>query len=165
MNKNDCIGKHHTVIIPPDDARKMRDHIKALTPENPIAELRHRIVMPDGQIRWQRWSDRAIFDKNGHVVEYQTVGRDITEQKQAEKALQDSERRFADIISFIPDATVAIDREGKIIAWNRAIEEMTGVKAADIIGKGDYEYSLAFYGHRRPILIDLIFASVDELKR
>jgi PAS domain S-box-containing protein len=162
LNKNECIGSHHTVIIPPDDARKMKEHIKALTPENPVASIDHRIIMPSGEIRWQRWSDRAIFDNDGHVVEYQAVGRDITEQKQAEKALQDSERRLADIISFIPDATFAIDREGKIIAWNRAIEEMTGFAADDMIGKGDYEYGIPFYGERRPIMIDLIFGDIEE---
>jgi PAS domain S-box-containing protein len=46
-----------------------------------------------------------------------------------------------------------------VIAWNKAIEEMTGIPAADMLGKGDYEYALPFYGIRRPILVDLIFES------
>ncbi|WAC04578.1 MAG: PAS domain S-box protein [Methanoregula sp.] len=165
LKNDECIGKHHNVNIPPDDARRMKQHIKALTRKNPVALIDHRIIMPSGEIRWQRWSDRAIFDKDGRVVEYQTVGRDITEQKQAEKALQDSERRFSDIISFIPDATFAIDRQGKIIAWNRAIEKMTGVAAGDMIGKGDHEYGIPFYGERRPILIDLIFGDNEEITK
>jgi len=49
-----------------------------------------------------------------------------------------------------------IDLEGKVIAWNRAIEHMTGVKARDMLGKGDYEYAIPFYGERRPVLIDLV---------
>jgi len=60
---------------------------------------------------------------------------------------------------------VAIDRQGKVIAWNRAIEEMTGVKAEAILGKGDYEYSLPFYGSRRPILIDLVLKSDKKIER
>jgi diguanylate cyclase (GGDEF)-like protein/PAS domain S-box-containing protein len=70
-----------------------------------------------------------------------------------------------DIIEFLPDATFAIDCNGKVIAWNRAIEEMTGVKAKDMLGKGDCEYALPFYGVRRPILIDLVFKSDDEIER
>jgi len=59
---------------------------------------------------------------------------------------QETRRRMADIIDFLPDATLVVDREGKVIAWNRAIEVMTGVKAADMLGKGNYEYSCLFMG-------------------
>ncbi|MBT8489517.1 MAG: PAS domain S-box protein, partial [Deltaproteobacteria bacterium] len=81
---------------------------------------------------------------------------DITKRKKVEETLIESERRLSDIINFLPDATFAIDSEGTVIAWNYAIEEMTGVKAADMLGKGNYEYAIPFYGYRRPILIDLI---------
>jgi len=81
--------------------------------------------------------------------------------RQAEFSLIESEKRLTDIINFLPDATFAIDRSGKVISWNRAIEEMTGVAAADILGRGEYEYAIPFYGIRRKILIDLIFEPDD----
>jgi PAS domain S-box-containing protein len=81
---------------------------------------------------------------------------EIVERKQIEYALKDSERRLADIINFLPDATFVVNREGRVIAWNKAIESLTGVKAENILGKGNYEYSLPFYGERRPILIDIV---------
>jgi PAS domain S-box-containing protein len=92
------------------------------------------------------------------------VMMDVTEQKRMEAALQESERRLADTIDFLPDATFVVDLSGKVIAWNRAIEEMTGVKAAQILGKGDYEYTQAFYGMRRPMLIDLVFNPDADIK-
>ncbi len=98
---------------------------------------------------------------SGYMVQVQ----DFTERKRAEMAIKDSEQRLNDIINFLPDATLAIDREGKVITWNRAMEEMTGVKAKDIIGKGNYEYSLPFYGKRQPILIDLVFKSDPEIEK
>lgn len=64
---------------------------------------------------------------------------------------------YLDIVEFLPDATFVIDRERRVIAWNPALEEMTGVNKSDIIGKADYAYSIPFYGMRRPILIDFIF--------
>ena len=82
--------------------------------------------------------------------------RRTVREKIAEFNIRDLERREADIINFLPDATFAIDRSGHIIAWNQAIEEMTGVSAGEMMGKGDYEYAIPFYGTRRPILIDLI---------
>jgi len=70
--------------------------------------------------------------------------------------LRESEQQMNQIIEFLPDATFAIDREGRVIAWNRAIEEMTGVKKDTMLGRGGYEYAVPFYGERRPLLADRI---------
>jgi PAS domain S-box-containing protein len=104
-----------------------------------------------------------LFDQEGRQIGAIESIRDITEMKKSEKALSDSEQRLADIINFLPDATFAINTDGQVIAWNRAIEEMTGIAAADILGKAGYEYALPFYGTRRPILIDLIFESEGKI--
>ncbi len=88
----------------------------------------------------------------------------ISGRKKAEGALKASERRLASIIDFLPDATFVIDKEGRVISWNRAIEKMTGVSAEQILGKGNYEYALPFYGERRPILIDMVVKSESTYK-
>ncbi|MFO8084258.1 MAG: PAS domain S-box protein [Desulfobacterales bacterium] len=62
---------------------------------------------------------------------------------------------YTDMIDSFPDPCFAIDLQGKVIAWNRAIVELTGIEAVDMIDKGDYEYAIPFYSIRRPILIDL----------
>lgn len=78
------------------------------------------------------------------------------------KNLARSEQQLHDIIEFLPDATFAIDREGRIIAWNRAIEEMTGRKKAEMLGRANAEYALAFYGERRPMLAGLIVSGTER---
>jgi len=90
--------------------------------------------------------------------------RQAVQRQRAEAIIRDHERREQDIINFLPDATVAIDKNGFVIAWNRAMEEMTGISASDMLGKGDHEYALPFYGKRVPILIDLIFAPPDDVR-
>lgn len=109
-----------------------------------------------GAWRWILWTNRGIFDEFGTLIEIQSIGREITELKIAEEALKHSQRRQADIIDFLPDALMAIDKEGKLIVWNKAMEVLTGSKAKDMLGKGNHEYSLPFYGYRRPVLIDMV---------
>ena len=88
---------------------------------------------------------------------------DITERKQAEEVKLENQMRLTDIIEFLPDATLAIDKEKRVIIWNKAIEKMTGVPAAEMIGKGDYAYTIPFYGEARPLLMDLIFMDSGEV--
>ena len=80
-------------------------------------------------------------------------------------ATQESERRLTDIINFLPDPTLVIDAEGRVIAWSRAMEEMTGMPANEMLGKGDYEYAIPFYGERRPVLLDLVLLPHEELEQ
>jgi len=72
---------------------------------------------------------------------------------------------LSDIIDFLPDPTFVIDIKGQVLAWNRAIEKMTGVRSEEVLGKGDYEYALPFYGSRRPLLIDLVFESDEVVEK
>ena len=90
--------------------------------------------------------------------------REITERRQTEEALRSAQQRLMDIIDFLPDPTFVIDHNKKVIAWNRAIEEMTGVYKEDILGKADYAYAIPFYGKKRPLVIDFIFSDnkLDE---
>jgi PAS domain S-box-containing protein len=81
-----------------------------------------------------------------------------------ELALRESKRGLADIIEFLPDATFVIDRQGIVIAWNRAMEEMTGVSKDEMIGQGDHAYTIPFYGERRKQLLDLIDMDDEELQ-
>lgn len=73
-------------------------------------------------------------------------------------------RQLSGVIYNIPEATFAVDRDGIVIAWNRAIEELTGGLGVDILGKGNREYSIPFFRERRPMIIDLIFASDTEIE-
>ncbi len=82
----------------------------------------------------------------------------------ANHALREEHDRLDEIVEFLPDATFVIDAGGKVIAWNRAMEEMAGVSKADMLQRVDYEYSIPLYGERRPLLIDLILKSDPELE-
>lgn len=111
----------------------------------------------DGSEYLEWLSLTEVRDEYGHVTNYISIFSDITEKKNAEQALLETERRWKDIVNFLPDATFVIDKASKVIAWNRAMEILTGIPEAEMLGKGDYEYAIPFYGERRPILIDLAY--------
>jgi len=89
---------------------------------------------------------------------------EISDEKRLEDAFEHDYLQMSGVIYNIPDATFAIDRNGRVIAWNRAIEDLTGILATDILGKGSYEYALPFFRDRRPMIVDLIFASDVEIE-
>lgn len=95
----------------------------------------------------------------------QQLQLEIAERMQAEEALRSAQQQLMDIIDFLPDPTFVIDRNKKVIAWNRAIAEMTGVPKEAVMGKGDYAYAVPFYGSPQPILIDLIFSDDWETEK
>jgi len=151
---SEIIGKPISTFIFPEDKADFelrKEHRRLGVKE--IFERHFR--RKDGSDCWTILSAAPISGEDGSFQGSFTMMTDITERKQMELALRESERRLADIIDFLPDATFAVDSNGTVIAWNRAIEAMTGVTAEDMLGKDEYEYSIPFYGERRPILIDL----------
>lgn len=104
-------------------------------------------------------------EPTSQFAELENKVRQAVRRVAAEQALFESEKRLADIIDFLPDATFAIDTDGQVIAWNRAIENMTGIPAKEMMGKRDYAYAVPFYGKPRPILIDLVFEPDDTISR
>ncbi|MGB9905469.1 MAG: PAS domain-containing protein [Desulfotomaculales bacterium] len=66
------------------------------------------------------------------------------------------------IVDSLPDATLAVDRAGKVLVWNRALEEMTGVKREEMLGRGGYAYAVPFYGKKRPLLVNILLCNGKE---
>jgi PAS domain S-box-containing protein len=78
-----------------------------------------------------------------------------------ETPFDDAEERLGQIISFLPDPTFVVDRRGTVIAWNRAMERLTGHPADEVIGRDDHAYALPIYGERRPMLIDVALGHTE----
>jgi len=161
--EQELIDRPFPQFIHPDDrSQVVENYRRRMANEAAPPRYAFRVVTSKGIVKW--------VEINATLIEWQgkpatlNLLTDITDRKRAEEALLESEQRLIDIIDFLPDATFVIDRDGKVVAWNKAIEAMTGILARDMIGKGDYEYALPFYGSRRPILIDLILKADREIE-
>jgi PAS domain S-box-containing protein len=95
--------------------------------------------MPDGSVRWQHWSNRAIFGGNGEIIEYQAVGRDITEKKEIEISLIENLNYVKALMHSIPVPVFYRDVRGVYQDCNKAFETMVGKSRAGIIGKSIHE--------------------------
>ena len=122
-------------------------------------------IRKDGSTFPVHLTSDAVTDSVGCCTGIVTTCEDITEKKRAQEELRESRQFLEDIIQFFPDAIMVIDNGGRVVAWNRAMESLTGVVADDMVGKGEYEYSLPFYNERRPMLIDLVLRSDTDVVR
>jgi PAS domain S-box-containing protein len=137
LKRDEIIGHGFRPKIPAEDRERVRRFFVILTQEHPVDTIEHRIIMPDGSTRWQRWIDHAIFDDSGNLVEYQSVGQDITERKQVEDELCESEGRFAAFMDHLPVTAFIKNEQSTNLFVNRHMVEVFGEQ--EWIGKSVYE--------------------------
>ena len=111
----DLIGSSFISLIPASDRQKVKAHFDSLGPENPVATHEHQVIGKNKEVRWQQWTNRAIFNKRGLIEEFQSVGRDITERKRTEKELSkahdDLERRVRERTQELLEANKKLEQE------------------------------------------------------
>ncbi|HEV8589040.1 MAG TPA: PAS domain S-box protein [Pyrinomonadaceae bacterium] len=89
----------------------------------------------DGRRIWLSENGRVVRANDGHVLYYEGTARDITDRKQAESALRESEERYRELFENSRDAVYVHDMSGRYTSVNHAAEELTGYAREEIIGK------------------------------
>ncbi len=138
LKRDEIIGSDLRRFVHPDDLPALNRHLESLTPESPVGTIECRVVLPSGEVRWQRWTNRALYDGN-RLSGYQSVRRDITERKRVEEQLFRSERQFKAIAENAPDIITRYDLQGRYLYVNPTFERATGMTSADILGKTQRE--------------------------
>jgi len=138
-SRKDLIGANFFQFIPQPQRANVQTHFKSLTVENPAVSYEHQVILSGGETRWQRWTDHALFDKSGKLYQYQSVGIDITESKQNENALRESEERFRELAELMPETIFEAGLKGDLTFVNR--------KAYDDFGytQEDFEHGLSAF--------------------
>jgi PAS domain S-box-containing protein len=138
LKREEIVGSNLRRFVHPEDIPNLDRHLASLTPESPVGMIEHRVILPNGEVRWQRWTNRALYDGE-RLMGYQSVGRDITERKRVEEQLFRSERQFKAIAENAPDIISRYDLQGRYLYVNPAFEQATRMTGAEILGKTQRE--------------------------
>ena len=135
-------GKWQPIVFP-DDVPLVEERLRSINPANPVVVIENRVIDGTGEIRWMQFINRGLFDKNGQLVETQSVGRDITEQKQAEALLDESRERFSTVFHSSPIgiAISSLDNS-RIIDINEAFLQIFGYTREEMLGQTSDELNL-----------------------
>jgi PAS domain S-box-containing protein len=82
------IGTSFMSEVLEEDKDMLRQKLGALSVDEPVIEHDHRVVRPDGRTTWMHWTHRALFNEQRELIEYQSVGCDITDRRQREEQMQ-----------------------------------------------------------------------------
>jgi len=127
---DELVGHKFMRFIPEEEHEMVEEHFASFSQENPVATHEHRAVAPDGEIRWQQWTNRAIYDEQGHLTEFQSVGGDITQHKRDEEALRESEEKYRSMMEAINDPVYICSQDFHVTYMNPAMIQRTGRDAA-----------------------------------
>ncbi|WP_128694256.1 hybrid sensor histidine kinase/response regulator [Methanoculleus taiwanensis] len=145
----DLEGKKIHDLMQVGNYEKVDNFLGTLTPDTPIREMELVVTGRDQKTYWQLWSVRALFDAGGKPVEYQVVGKDITEQKLALAALADSESKLRLFIETTRESVTLIDEEGKVIEWNPGAERISGITQEEALGSSLWDVTFRMLPRER----------------
>ncbi|HEY9644157.1 MAG TPA: PAS domain S-box protein [Coleofasciculaceae cyanobacterium] len=136
LTRQELIGQRYEPIIFEADRCRVNELVNTMNLDNPVVTIENRVVV-GGEVRWTQWNNRMIFDQRGSFVEFQSVGRDITQLKQVEEALRESQRFVQKIADTSPVILYVYDlSEKRNIYANREVAELLGYPPEAIQARG-----------------------------
>ncbi|MCX5671969.1 MAG: PAS domain S-box protein [Planctomycetota bacterium] len=134
--REDMIGSGFLGYLTEEHRAALLEKLAALTPARPLFDDKEQATfLPSGETRWVHWTNRGIFDGQGCLTEIQGVGRDVTERRQAEEALRQSEENFRNLFEQSLDGIVVVGADGRIVSANQAFADIHGVAVSEVVGK------------------------------
>lgn len=138
--RDQLIGTPFLTLIPESEWEEVKSHVNQVLINKKTITYSHEVITSRGELRWQQWTDRTILNKDGVVVELQSVGRDITEQKRLEEALQDSNYLLKTVLNTIPVRIFWKDTSLRYMGCNQPFASDAGLSVPEeIIDKDDYQ--------------------------
>lgn len=132
LPREELLGRKYQEFVHPDDLPALHTIKDVTVLDTHRQYVESRLLTPSG-VRWFGWDSTAILDENGALIELQGVGRDITERKQAEEALRQSEQKYRDLINGMNDTVWVVDEHLQIIDVNAAATATLGYTRNELL--------------------------------
>ncbi len=143
LDRSQLMGRSFVPLLHPQDRGEAQQTLDRLAPTMPSpVTLDSRVLLPNGEQRWITWTIQPILDDLHAFLEYQAVGLDITDIKQALASAQESERRLQDVLANIKLAAIILDHHGTLTFCNQHLLDLAGWKADQVLGKNWFEQLL-----------------------
>jgi PAS domain S-box-containing protein len=120
--------------VHPDDVAAVRASVADAIRDHTVYRIDHRIVRPDGEVRWVLEQGEVEYDGNGAPLRVIGVVQDITERKNAERALRDNEEHLRTILEVLAEGCIVLTPRGVCIECNAAAEQIVGLPRNKLVG-------------------------------
>ena len=158
--RRELIGRHFLSFVPGNERGQIEELLVAIKPDSPVVSYENRVILPEGEELWQHWTCRAIYDEQDKFMEYQAVGRDISDRKQAENELLNINSKLEEANIqlgvaytnmknnldklrkhlFKEEFAFLVDRKGQICGITERVLEYMKLSRSEIIGANMSDY-------------------------
>ncbi|MFZ1827749.1 MAG: diguanylate cyclase [Candidatus Competibacteraceae bacterium] len=158
----DLLAANFMSVIPEEVWSDGIAQTRACSADFPLKTYEHQVVRADGAARWVHWITQAIFDSDHHLIEIQSIGRDMTEQHLKDEMLRNNEERYRRIVETAQEGIWLVDAQGCITFVNVRMAEMLGCTVEEMLGQPlcdfmDEEWrtmATHWLEHRRPGIVE-----------
>ncbi len=154
--REELLDQEASLLVSPEDREKARQNARAMLRGETSSPYEFRIITKQGETRWIMETVTSILHEGRPAILGNSM--DITERKNMEDSLKESEKRLLSITEGSPIPTFVIGKDHRILYWNRALEKLSQIPAGEVIGT-THQWR-AFYNTERPCMADLL---VDEV--
>ncbi len=133
-SQRSLLGSSVLELIPEPRRSDVKRYLESFSPENPVGAMEHEVLLPDGTEVWQQWTDRALFDEEGRIVEFQSVGRDITDRLTAEREASERARQIRVVTDGLPHCVAHVGADLRVLFCNVRYNDWFGVRPEQAVG-------------------------------
>lgn len=138
--KEELLGTQFWDIVEPEARPEIMHHLQKMVIEKKPITQEYKVLRGNRvEDTWIRWTDYPIFDEAGYLVEYQSVGLEITERKQIEIELQEQKQMLEKILNTLPIHVFIKDDDGRLLFVNQALLDFLQGSFEDFVGKRDQD--------------------------